>query len=41
MSMVKKILLMGMLTGMVFSSLYAENEIPEGDYFIRNNATGS
>ena len=40
MSMVKKILLMGMLTGMVFSSLYAENEIPEGDYFIRNNATG-
>lgn len=26
--------------GLAFSALYAENEIPEGDYFIRNNATG-
>ena len=26
--------------GMAFSAIYAENEIPVGDYFIRNNATG-
>ena len=25
---------------MAFSAIYAENEIPVGDYFIRNNATG-
>lgn len=36
----KKTLLTGMLMGMAFSAVHAENEIPEGDYFIRNNATG-
>ncbi|MBR3858014.1 MAG: hypothetical protein IKM68_08570 [Bacteroidaceae bacterium] len=36
----KKTLLTGLLMGMAFSAIYAENEIPVGDYFIRNNATG-
>lgn len=36
----KKTLLTGLLIGMAFSAIYAENEIPVGDYFIRNNATG-
>ena len=36
----KKTLLTGLLIGMAFSAIYAENEIPEGDYLIRNNATG-
>ncbi|MBP5393665.1 MAG: hypothetical protein J6Y59_07615 [Bacteroidaceae bacterium] len=36
----KKTLITGLLMGLAFSTLYAENEIPEGDYFIRNNATG-
>ena len=36
----KKTLFIGLLIGWACSSLYAENEIPEGDYFIRNNATG-
>ncbi len=36
----KKTLLTAILVGMSFSTSYAENEIPEGDYFIRNNATG-
>ena len=36
----KKTLLTGLLMGMAFSAIYAENEIPVGNYFIRNNATG-
>lgn len=36
----KKTLLTGLLMGMAFSAVFAENEIPVGDYFIRNNATG-
>lgn len=36
----KKTLLTSILMGMAISVLYAENEIPVGDYFIRNNATG-
>ena len=36
----KKTLLKGLLMGMAFSAVFAENEIPVGDYFIRNNATG-
>ena len=36
----KKTLFTGLLMGFAFLAIYAENEIPEGDYFIRNNATG-
>ena len=35
-----KTILTGLLLGLTCSALYAENEIPVGDYFIRNNATG-
>ena len=36
----KKTLLTGIMMGLAFSMLHAENEIPTGDYFFRNNATG-
>lgn len=36
----KKTLLTGLLMGIAFSAIHAENEIPTGDYFFRNNATG-
>ena len=36
----KKKLIMGVLSGLISLTLQAENEIPAGDYFIRNNATG-
>ena len=35
-----KTILTGLLLGLACSARHAENEIPEGDYFIRNNATG-
>lgn len=36
----RKILLTGLLVGLMPIVSHAENEIPEGDYFFRNNATG-
>ena len=36
----KKTLFTVLLSILALSTIHAENEIPEGDYFIRNNATG-